>query len=84
MLGMRAPHPCGIIARMDTTQTPAAPASRAPAEAPADAGTATPADPQAHPQAHLQAMADAEQSVAATDDVVAQAVHRIPPPPPQA
>lgn len=58
---------------MDTAPTPAAsaaesPTPAAPAEAPVDGAGK-------REQAHLQAMADAEGSVAASDDVVAQAVH---------
>ena len=71
---MRLSHPSGIIGRMDTPQAPAASLAASPAEAPADA------DAGARLQAHLKAMADAEQSVAATDDVVAQAVHGATPP----
>ncbi|MES2940836.1 MAG: hypothetical protein V4864_24370 [Pseudomonadota bacterium] len=59
---------------MDTPQAPAAAPAEAPADADADAGIG------ARLQAHLKAMADAEQSVADTDDVVAQAVHGAAPP----
>ncbi len=72
MQGMRVSHPSGIIARMDTPQAPAASPDSGSADTPAQA----PADTVGAPlQAHLKAMADAERSVAATDDVVAQAVH---------